>query len=170
MTKQPGAELDVDAVRRVCEQVDAQRSENGLEQGQRDETRDQDIERADASMHEYLVDDDLEEQRGDEGKDLKEERRDQHFAEKPAILVDRTEKPADIESPGEIRQGRTPGHQDDVAVPDGLEFGLRHGFGAGRQWTLNEKPVVDNLAQDQEAAVAQRGDCRQRRDRKPIPA
>ena len=92
MAKQPGAELDVDAVRRVREQMDAQRAENGLEQGQRDEARDQDVERADASMHEHLVDDDLEEQRGDEGKDLKEERRDQHFAEKTAILVDRTDE------------------------------------------------------------------------------
>ncbi len=115
-----GAELDVDTVCRVREQIDAQRLENGFEDGEGDQARDQNVERAHASMHEHLVDDHLEEQRRDDGKDLKEERRDQHFAEKAAILVDCADKPADIEAPGEIGQGRAPGHQDDVTVPDGL--------------------------------------------------
>jgi hypothetical protein len=44
----------------VCEQIDAQRLENGLEHGQRDKAYDQNVERAHASMHEHLVDDHLE--------------------------------------------------------------------------------------------------------------
>ncbi|MET3313044.1 uncharacterized protein with von Willebrand factor type A (vWA) domain [Bradyrhizobium japonicum] len=125
VTEQPRAEFDVDAVRGVREQIDAQRAENSLEHSQRDEAHNQNVERAHASMHEHLVDHDLEEQRRDESEDLEEERRGQHFAKQSAIFVDSTDEPADVKSPGEIRQGRTPGHQDDVTVPDGLEFGLR---------------------------------------------
>jgi hypothetical protein len=81
VTEQPGAELDVDTVCRMRKLVDAQRLENGLEHGQHDKPDDQHVERAHASMHEHLVDHHLEEQRRDEGKELKEERDDQHFAD-----------------------------------------------------------------------------------------
>jgi hypothetical protein len=63
VTKQTGAELDVDTVCRVREQIDAQRLENGFEDGEGDQAHDQNVERAHASMHEHLVDDHLEEQR-----------------------------------------------------------------------------------------------------------
>ena len=63
MVEQPGAEFDVDAVRRVREHIGTQRAEHGLEEGQRDKAGDQNVERAHASMHEYLVDDHLKEQR-----------------------------------------------------------------------------------------------------------
>ena len=106
VAEQPGAELHVDAVRRVREHIGAQRAEHSLEQGQRDQADDQNIERAHASMHEHLVDDHLEEQRGYDAKDLKEERCEQHLAQKPAVLVDRAEKPGDVESSREIRQTR----------------------------------------------------------------
>ena len=78
----------------------------------RDKADDQHVERAHAAMHEHLVDDHLEEQRRDEGEELQEERGDQHFAEKAAILVDRAEEPADIETAGEIDQAGAPRHQE----------------------------------------------------------
>jgi len=38
-------------------------------------------------MHEHLVDHDLEEQRGDEGKELQEERSDKHLREEPVSFA-----------------------------------------------------------------------------------
>ena len=58
--------------------------------------------------------------------------------------MDRADKPADIEAAGEIASGRAPRHQDNVAVPDRLELGLRHCFGPGRHWALNHQLVVDD--------------------------
>ena len=58
-------------------------------------------------MNEHLVDYHLEEQRRDEGKELKEERDDQHLAEEMAVLVDRPQKPCDVEAACEVRQLRT---------------------------------------------------------------
>ena len=42
--------------------------------------------------------------------------------------------------------------------------------GRGDSRALDEDLVVGDLAEDQEAAVAQHGDPRQRRDGKPLPA
>ena len=83
-------------------------------------------------MHEHLVDDDLEEQRRDERKELKEERGDQHLAEQMAVLVDRPQEPRNVEAAREIRQFRSARHQDKAAVPNGFELGPRHRFGSRR--------------------------------------
>ena len=48
-------------------------------------------------MDQDLVDDDLEEQRGDQGKQLQEERGDQDFAEQLAVLDDGRDEPAEAE-------------------------------------------------------------------------
>ena len=79
---------------------------------------DQHVERAHAAMHEHLVDHDLKEQRRDERKYLQEERGDEHLAEQMSILVDRADKPSDVEAAGEVRQCRAARHQDEAAVPD----------------------------------------------------
>ena len=78
------------------------RAEDRLEQRDRDEADDQHVERAHAAMHEHLVDDDLEEQRRDERKELQEERGDQHFAEQMAVFVDRAQEPGDVEAAREV--------------------------------------------------------------------
>ena len=84
MAEQPRAQLDVDAVGRVREQIGAQDAEHGLEQRDRDEADDQHVERAQRAMHQHLVDHDLEEQRRDQREELQEERGDQHLAEQAA--------------------------------------------------------------------------------------
>src|SRR6266853_6729926 len=98
MAEQPGPQLDVNPIGRMGEQVGPQDAENGLEDGDRDQADYQDIERAQASMHQHLVDDDLEEQRRDQRKQLQEERRQQHLAEQMPVFVDRAEEPADVEA------------------------------------------------------------------------
>ncbi len=126
MPEQPRAELDVDAVGRVREQVGAQNTHDRLEYADGDETEDEHVEGAHAAMHEHLVDHHLEEQRGDQREELQEEGGDQHLGEKPPVFVNCTEKPRDIETSGEIEQSGPPRHEYETPVPDRLELGLGH--------------------------------------------
>ena len=89
MAEQPRAQLDVDAVGGVREEIGAQDAEHGLEQGDGDQPDHQHVERAHAAVHQHLVDHDLEEQRRDQREELQEERGHQHLAQQPAVLVDR---------------------------------------------------------------------------------
>ena len=107
-------------------------------------------------MHEHLVDDDLEEQRRDEGKELKEERDDQHLAEEMAVLVDGPQEPRDVEAAREVRQFRSARHQDKAAIPNRLELSARHRFGSRRRRLLDEDLVLADLAEDEEPTIAQR--------------
>ena len=97
MPEQPGSQFDVDPIGRVGKQIGAQDPQDRLEQGDRDQADHQHVERAHAAMHEHLVDHDLEEQRRDQRKELEEERGDQHFAQQAAVLMDRAQKPGDVE-------------------------------------------------------------------------
>ena len=169
MAEQPGAELDVDAVGGVGEQIGAQDAEDRLEDRDGDQADDQDVERAQAAMHEHLVDDDLEEQRRDQGKELQEERGDQHLAEQAAILVDGAQEPGDVEAARQVEQAGAARHQDEPAVPDRLELGPRHELGPRRQRMLDQRLVLADLAENQKAAVAQRGDPGQGRPGEPRP-
>ena len=120
-------------------------------------------------MHQHLVDDDLEEQRRDQGEQLQEERGDQHLAQQAAVFVDRAQEPGDVEAAGEVRQAGAPRHQIEAAVPDRDELGPRHQVGPRRQRRLDQDLVVAGLAEDQEAAVAQRRDGGQGRRGEPRP-
>ena len=80
--------------------------QHGLEHRDRHQADDQHVERAQAAMHQHLVDDDLEEQRRDQREQLQEERGDQHLAEQMAIFVDRAEEPGDVEAARQVRQVR----------------------------------------------------------------
>src|SRR5262249_45057095 len=103
VVEQAGTEFDVDAVGGVREQIGPQDAQNGLENRDRQQTDDQDVEGAQAAVHQHLVDDHLEEQRRDEREQLQEERRDQHLAQEIAIFVDRAQKPGDVESASDVR-------------------------------------------------------------------
>ena len=97
MVEQARAEFDVDAIGGVREQIGPQDAQNGLENRDRQQTDDQHVEGAQRPVYQHLVDDDLEEQRRDQGEQLQEERRDQHLAQKMPIFVDRSQKPGDVE-------------------------------------------------------------------------
>ena len=66
VTEQASPELDVDAIGSMCEHISAKGSEDRFEYGDRHETNDDHVERAEAAVHQDLVDDDLKKQRRDE--------------------------------------------------------------------------------------------------------
>jgi hypothetical protein len=61
MAEQPGAQLHVDAVRRMRKKISAQNAEDSLENGNRHQPNDQHIKRAERAMHQHFVDDHLKE-------------------------------------------------------------------------------------------------------------
>ncbi len=54
------------------------------------------MERREPLVHEYFVDDDLCKERRQQSKELKKERRDQHFTEKLTIFHDRRKEPGEV--------------------------------------------------------------------------
>src|SRR5215471_1487036 len=102
MAEQSGAKLDIYAVCGVGKNVGPQNAEDRFEHRYRHQTDGEHVERAKTAMHENLVDDDLEEQRGDQGKELQKERRYHDLGEYVAVLVDGPDKPRDIEAAGQI--------------------------------------------------------------------
>ncbi len=85
VAEQACAEFDVDAVRRVAEDVAAQAVEQRLEARPHDqEADDEHVQRGHAAVHEHLVHDDLEEQRADQREQLQDEGDEQHFAQQAA--------------------------------------------------------------------------------------
>src|SRR5215471_8115187 len=97
MAKQSGAKLDIDAVGGMGKKIGTKDAEDQLEGGNCNDPDHQDIECAHAAMNEHLVDDDLKEQRRNQGKQLKEERGNEHLTEKAAVFLNRVEKPVYIE-------------------------------------------------------------------------
>jgi hypothetical protein len=165
--EQARAKLDVDAGRGVGEYVGAQNAENGLEQPDAHQADHQHVKGADGAMHQHLVDHDLKEQRGDEGESLKEEGCNQHLRQDAPIFVNGAEKPADVETAGQIDESGAPRHQDERAVPDRFKLLARHQRRARGTRRLNEDLGVVRLANEQEAAILERGNGGQRRARKP---
>jgi hypothetical protein len=128
--EQAGAELDVDAVGGVGEEISAQDGHDGLEGRDREKADHQHVEGTERAVHQDLVDDDLEEQRRDQAEELQEERRHQHLAQEAAILVDRAQEPGDVEAARDIHQAGATRHRDQPAVPDSDERLARHEGGS----------------------------------------
>src|SRR6185312_13851853 len=72
MTKQPRPKLDIDTVGGIGENIGPQRAQDGFEDRDGGEADDEDFQRADAAMHQDLVDDDLKEERRDQREHLQE--------------------------------------------------------------------------------------------------
>ena len=79
MPEQPRAKFDIDAVRRMREEIGAKAAHDRFEQRDADKADDEHIERRLGAMHEHLVDHHLEEQRRDKREELQEERGDEHL-------------------------------------------------------------------------------------------
>ena len=121
-------------------------------------------------MHQHLVDDDLKEQRGDEREDLEEKRGNHHLAEHVTVFMNGAKEPGDVESAREVRQRRPPRHQDEPAIPNGLELGPRHQRGPRRQRGLNEHLVLAHLGEEEKPTVLENRDPRQRGLVEPLTA
>jgi len=155
---------------RLGEQIGPQDAQHSLEHRDGHEADHDDVESAEGSADQHLVDDDLEEQRRDEGEQLQEERGDQHLGQMPAVFVNGAQEPGDVEPPRQLDQAGAARHQDDVAVPDVLQLGPRHDDRTWRQRRLDDRLVVADLADEQELAVVERGNGGQGRGREPLPS
>ena len=164
MPEQARAQLDVDAVGGVREDIGAQAAEHGLEDRDGDQADHQDVERGQTAVHQDLVDHDLEEQRRDQREDLEKERGDQHLAEQAAVFDHGPEEPGDVEPPRQIGQAGAPGEQHEAPVPLGLELAASDDQGLTLERILDQRAAVGDLGKDEESAVAPR---RQRRKRRP---
>jgi hypothetical protein len=151
--EEPRAELDVDAVRGVGEDVSPQNAKHGLEHRDGHQPDDEDVEGADAAMHQDLVDHDLEEQRGDEAEQLQHERRQENLGQARAVLVDGRHEPSDIEAARQVGEGAAFGHENDAAAPDRFQLLALHQPRTSLQRLLDQRLVVADLAQQQKAAV-----------------
>src|SRR5579883_189050 len=169
MTEEPRAELDIDAVGGVREDVSAERAQHGLEHRDGDEPDHQHIERRQAAMHQHLVGDDLEEERRHQREKLEEERGDDDLAKDAAVLVHRLEEPGHVEAAHELAERGAARHEHQPPAPHGLEDGALDELWAADPGILDECAVIGDLADDQEAAIAQLDDGRQVQTRKPLP-
>ena len=123
MTEQPRAELDIDAVGRVGEQIGAQDAEDGLEHRDRDEADDQHVERAEARCTSTLS---MTTWKNSGETSAKNCRKNEATSTSPSsvpVFVDRAEKPGDVEAPRQIDQPGAARHQHEPAVPYRFEFG-----------------------------------------------
>ncbi|CUS31257.1 hypothetical protein COMA2_10013 [Candidatus Nitrospira nitrificans] len=97
VSKELRAQTHVDPIRRVSKKIGAEPAQRRFKDRQRDHADGQYMERGKALMDKHLIDDDLCKERGQQREKLKEERRNQHFAEKRAVLDDRGNEPRKIE-------------------------------------------------------------------------
>src|SRR5215469_16956625 len=96
MVEQAGAQLDVDLVRGLAEHERSQRSQYHFEERDDSEADHQYVEGREAAVHQYLIDNNLEEQRRDEPEQLQEKRSDQYLADNAPVSPHRGNKPAQI--------------------------------------------------------------------------
>ncbi len=117
------------------------------------------VERAHALMHEDLIDDDLEEQRAKRGR--KAEGRTMPPAPRPEapVLVDAPRNQV-MSNRRERSVSVTPAAPSArYCRPRSPPFGLRHGFRLRDRRPLHNQLVFNDLAENQETAVAQDSDC-----------
>src|ERR1700733_2837869 len=149
MLEKPRAEFDVDAVGSVRKQIRPENPENSLKKPDAEQSNHQHIERTDTAMDHNLVDNHLKEQWRSQSKQLKKERRDQHLGQLVPVFVDGAQKPGDVETARKLGQIGAPGHQNEAAVPDGLEIAPGHQFRARRLGRLYHDLIVADLAQQE---------------------
>ena len=156
----------------MAEDVGTQRGEHALEDDDDEQADDEHVERGQPLVHEDLVHHDLEEQRADQREELQEQRDDQHFTEKLAVLDQAGDEPAEVELGEFSGQAGAAGDQDQVAGPLGGEDaqGLDDGAAAlhGTGGVLEQHALAVALGEHDAAfgagLVAQHGQGRQRRE------
>src|SRR6185369_656195 len=155
----------------MAEDVGAQAIEGTFEDDDGNQADDQHIQRRHAFVDQYLVHDDLEEQRADQGEQLQHERDQQHFTQQLAVLDQRRDEPGEVEAGEFAGQAGAAGDQDQLASPlrgesiDRFDGGTRAGGGR----VLQEYALAVALSQDDvpDGAVltARGGQGRQWRER-----
>ena len=168
MAKQPRAQLNVDPVGGVGQDVGAQAAQHDLKQGHDRQAQGQHLEGRQTPVHEHLVDDHLEEQRREQGKELNEEGADQDLGQRLTVLLDRVQEPGDAETAARVAQRGAAHDQDQVAAPAvGKDLGA-HGLGRRGGRVLHQHLAIADAADHQPAAVAHLSQGRKRRAGQPL--
>jgi len=111
-------------------------------------------------VHQHLVDHHLEEQRHEQREQLQEERGDQDFRERLAILDDRRDEPGEIELAILGAKVGALGEQDQAAVPELLEHLARNQRRGGFLRILHKHTLGVGAGDDEVTAVLERSDDR----------
>ena len=111
------------------------------------------MERGEAFVDEHLVDDDLREQRRQQGKELQEERGDQHLAQKRAVLDDRRNEPGEIELQILQTQVSPLGKEQELPAPGRFELLAREHERTRLDRILNEDLLPFELREHDIAAI-----------------
>ena len=89
---------DIDAVRRIRKQIGTQRGQHSLSQGHAHQQGAQHIEGADVALADHSIDDLLNQQRVQQGKQLHEEARHQHLHQHGLVLLQGRQEPGQSEA------------------------------------------------------------------------
>jgi hypothetical protein len=169
VTEQPRAQLHIDPVGGVREDIGAQAGKQAFEYRDACQPDYDHIERRQALMHQHLVDHHLEEKRRDEREKLQKKRSGQHFAQQLAVFDHRLKEPTDVEAAADIGQMGAAGHQDQLSAPLPGERSALHQRGFSRRRIERQRFIVHDLAEDEKASVPAQRNRRKRRAGKPFP-
>ena len=171
MAEQPRPELDVDAVGRVGEQIGAQRC-RGWSRRAAIATRPM-TSTSSVLMLRCTSTLSMTTWKNSGETSAKSWRKNEATStslSKPAVFVDRAQKPGDVEPAREIGERCAARHQDEPAVPDGFELGPRHQrrvAGESGAWTrILSSPA---LPSSRKPPSRKDGDSRQWRTGEPLP-
>src|ERR1019366_1562413 len=103
-------------------------------------------------MDQYLVNDDLEEQRGDQPEQLQHEGGDEHLDEETPVFVQGSHEPGEPKAPAEFRERGPFRNQNQGAIPERLERRARNDLRPQLAAILDQHLVLANLGEDDEAA------------------
>ncbi len=143
------------------EHVGAKAVQDDVEQVHHQQAEGEDVEGGEAPVHQHFVDHHLEEKRGDQGKELNEERCQQDLAQQLFVFEDGGDEPGEVEAAKLLGKTGALCDQHEPARPAGFEIGAREDRGLFQQRIVDEHLFVRDLRQDDEVAVGGLGDGRQ---------
>ena len=117
MVVQTGAQHHVHFVGEYGKDIGTQVFQYHVENGDDDESHHQHVQCGKAFVYQHLINDDLGEQRGDQGEDLEQAGGYQHFVEEALELPEYRQEPLHVETPWQLAQLQLGGHQERFPVP-----------------------------------------------------
>ena len=167
MAIEAGPQLHVDTAGGVGKDIAAQGSQGHLKGNHHQQPNRNHIQGTEAAVHQHLVHHHLEEERGDQGKELQHQTHHQHFREQFAVLDHGGNKPGEIELAQIPGQSGAGGDQDQAATPGGRKVGQLQQLGAPHLGRLHQHPSgplfsAFQLGQNDKAAILHLGNGWQR--------
>ena len=150
------AQGDIDAVRRVRKQIGAQRGQHSLSQGHAHQQGAKHIEGADVALADYSIDDLLNQQRIQQGKQLHKEARHQHLHQHGLVLLQSRQEPGQAEALlGGASAALDTQHIEQVVVIPTWQGSGRHQSLAGHRITQHQLTALINLPDHHRSTRAQ---------------